>query len=171
MPNWCQCELEVAGPAARVREFLELSKGNDDGLETVLDFNSFIPYPPKWRELDRAFSRWLEANDLASEPPVHAYTKWGYLWCCDNWGTNGNARDATLGVRYARDGELVASFHFFTPWSEPSPVVLKASELFPDLRFALFYFEPLGDFTGSFRCQGGAVTIDERGPCTHEIVE
>lgn len=171
MPNRCHCELEVAGQAARVNEFLEFAKGADDRVETALDFNRFIPYPPEWRELDRVFARWLDAKDFTTKPPVDAYSKWGYSWCIENWGTNGNAREAVVAAKAEREGELVATVHFHTPWTEPAPVMLRASELFPDLRFDLGYFEPLGDFAGTFRCQGGAVTLDEWGPCTHEVID
>ncbi|QJX01100.1 DUF1281 family ferredoxin-like fold protein [Frigoriglobus tundricola] len=171
MPNWCRCEVEVSGRAERVREFLEFAKGDGDGRETVFDFNRFVPYPPEWRKLDEAFYAWLESNpDLSGGFPVHAYDKWGYLWCCRNWGTNSNATEPRYGDATEAAGTLTASVHFETAWCEPWPVVLKASELFPDLAFELHYFEPLGDFAGCYRCSAGVGT-DECWACDHVEVD
>lgn len=157
--------MEIRGRAGRVREFLAFAKGDDAGTETAFDFNRFAPYPPEWRELDAAFDRWLNGNpDPSGGVPVNAYDRWGYQWCCHHWGTNSNAKEARYGDTAENRGTLTASVHFETAWSEPWPVVLKASELFPDLTFVLHYFEPLGDFAGCYRCSAGVGT-DACWPC------
>lgn len=171
MPNWCRCELEVVGPEGRVREFLAFARGDDGGQPSVLDFNRFVPYPREWEELDAAFEAalnvWMEGGG-AGEPPVSAYTRWGGAWCAAHWGTYANASEVSCDGPAGRDGGCVASVWFKTPWSPPGPVVAKASSLFPDLEFALHYFEPLGDFAGCYRCAGG-VGADERWRCEHVI--
>lgn len=167
MTNWCRCEVRISGRAERVREFLAFAKGVDGGEETLFDFNRFVPYPRGWRDLDAAFWVWWNSRpDLSGEFPVHPYDKWGYTWCCNNWGTNTNARDARYGDYAERGEELSAAVEFETAWAEPWPIVLRASELFPDLTFVLHYFEPLGDFAGCYRCTAGVGT-DEWGPCEH----
>ena len=130
MPNWCDCELVVTGPTGRVREFVEFA-GRGGGAERHLDFDRFVPYPPRWEEMDLEFERWLERRDGRSEPPVHAYTEWGYLWCCENWGSCRNAHETVLTVDEGTDGTASAVYSFFTAWSPPTPVVLAASKLFP----------------------------------------
>src|SRR3954469_22023889 len=58
MPNWCECDLEISGPTATVRQFLEFAKGGEgdeqyQGGPSPFDFNRFIPYPREWGRMDR----------------------------------------------------------------------------------------------------------------------
>jgi hypothetical protein len=170
MPNWCRNEVRIDGRAERVRELLVFAKG-EDGTEALFDFNRFAPYPPEWREMDRKNAAWWEQPDLSTEPPPSAYSRWGFAWCVENWGTNSNAQNATIDRMTEEDGTLTACISFDTAWSEPRPLILKASELFPDLEFELLYFEPLEDFTGTFRCKAGTETFSEWGECQHTTVE
>jgi hypothetical protein len=55
----------------------------------------------------------------------HRHFTW-YSWACDNWGTKWNAYDF---AEYA-DGAI----SFETAWSAPLPVLLKLSEMFPDVQ-------------------------------------
>lgn len=168
MTNWCRCEVRVIGRAERVREFLEFAKGVDDGEETVFDFNRFVPYPRGRRDLDAAFWVWWNTRPNTSGAfPLHGSDKWGYSWRLDHWGTNSSASNAAYSDVAAYGERLTASVEFRTAWSPPMPVVLKASELFPDLEFDLGYFEPFGNFAGCFRCSGGLPTHDECWPCDH----
>ena len=151
MANWCRNEVRISGRENRVREFLEFAKSENG--ESLFDFNRFVPRPPQRRRMDRMYSGWTDA------------------WYGDNWGATSNACDARYDEMTERDGECTASVLFETAWSQPWRVVLMASQLFPDLQLELFYFEPHGDFTGRFRCEGGMVTFRESGPCEHTILE
>src|SRR5512135_2765813 len=56
------------------------------------------------------------------------------------------------------------SVHFDTAWSPPKPVIKRAAELYPALRFELRYFDCGCCFNGLFCCSGGEVVTDESGP-------
>src|SRR5262245_53136217 len=58
MPDWCECDLYIEGPTTRVEEFLTVAKGE----ELPFDFNRFVPYPEKFRELDRIAEEWEKQN-------------------------------------------------------------------------------------------------------------
>lgn len=46
-------------------------------------------------------------------------------WCCTNWGTKWNA--------YENEEYDINTIGFLTAWSNPKPVMLKLSKLYPDL--------------------------------------
>lgn len=56
-----------------------------------------------------------------------------YDWCCDNWGTKWNACDCVLTNNSRQD----IAYEFQTAWSDPEPVILRLSELFPDAMITL----------------------------------
>ena len=56
---------------------------------------------------------------------------------------------------------LEVVFHFDTAWSPPMPVIKRAAELFPALRFELHYFECGCCFNGLFCCSRGEVESNE----------
>ena len=142
MTNWCKCEVRIAGQMGRVREFLGFAKGHFGGAASVFDFNRFVP-----------------------GPRISAYSTRFDSWHFDNWGTKSNAVGATYRDFVACESELTAVVLFETAWTEPRPIIVRASELFSDLRFELHYFEPLGDFAGFFRCADGVVSDDNRWAC------
>ena len=56
------------------------------------------------------------------------------------------------------------SFQFYTAWDPPKPVIKRAAELFPVLRFELRYIEG-GAMSDLFSCSGGEVESEtESGP-------
>lgn len=52
-----------------------------------------------------------------------------YDWCCDNWGTKWNSCDCTV----IEDSDTHIVYGFQTAWTEPEPVVVRLSTLFPDV--------------------------------------
>lgn len=160
MPNWCENDLMVSGPTARVRDFLVFASSET----TLFDFDRFIPYPEEWAAKDRVWEAWLADPNPTGEMPSDGFNAGGYEWCVERWGTKWNACRVNVGDATECGGELSAALHFDTAWSPPRPVILKASELFPDLRFDLRYFEGRGGFCGTCICEGGSVTRDDTRP-------
>lgn len=70
--------------------------------------------------------------------------------------TKWNACECSLELG---DEKLV--YHFETAWSPPCPVILKASEMFPELEFRLEYFEGGAGFKGVFEAKGGKILVDK----------
>src|SRR3954454_10723684 len=67
MPNWCECDLEISGPTATVRRFLEFAEGGDGeegdtARPSPFHFTRFSPYPREWgrmaREAEAFRERW-----------------------------------------------------------------------------------------------------------------
>jgi hypothetical protein len=78
----------------------------------------------------------------------HGCKDW-YDWAVKNWGTKWNSSD---GV-YEND-----TLSFQTAWSLPEPVLVKLSEMFPDVRISVVYAdEDIGSNCGEFQLQDGNI--------------
>jgi len=162
MPNWCECDLPVEGPLSKVEEFLRFARGP----EVVLDFNRFLPNPEHFQELDRKAAEWDAERPGESEGrPTDGYNQGGYEWCMASWGTKWNASNPELNEEEDQRGTACRSVDitFATAWSPPKPVVLRAAELSPELKFDLRYFERGDGYNGLLRCANGEVLADLDG--------
>jgi hypothetical protein len=168
MPNWCECDLYVEGPSEKIDEFLQLVKTE----ESEFDFDRLIPYPEKYKRLDRIAEEWDKehpypwtAEDFSTRPK-DGYNQGGYKWCVANWGTKWPARNPITQEisSWRSEGgaeERQVKITFATPWSPPKPVIERGAQLFPGLLFDLRYFEAGAGFNGVFRCEGGEVIADK----------
>jgi hypothetical protein len=148
MPNHCDNDLYVRGKLAIIKEF-QLFGATEQEL---LDADRFIPYPEKFKELDALYKEQKREKD--------GFNSGGYEWCCENWGTKWGLYDCAL--LYEKKSSV--KYRFLSAWSPPLPVIKKMSELFPELRFTLRYYECGAGFKGVFECKGGAVKADTGGP-------
>ena len=171
MPNWCECDLSVSVPwgqelteedrkkakpeLKRFKEFSTTEKEIDGKKETnILDTNKFIPYPEKFRKLDKEAAK--AKNPFSVKD---GFSSGGYEWCCKNWGTKWGICHA----EFLEEGNEELKYEFECAWSPPLPVIKKMSELFPLLEFELRYFEMGCGFKGLYRCENGELTKDETG--------
>ena len=164
MPNWCVNKLYVAGPKKQVEDFLSKVSSED----TLFDFSGIIPYPEEWALMDRAHRQWeVDNRDIpwGERPPrpKDGYNQGGYEWCNSNWGTKWNA--GSIDLKRTTRGCTIS---FDTPWSPPSPVIVKASELFPKLTFTLKYWECGMGFKGTLWAQEGQTQEDESSYSGHK---
>jgi hypothetical protein len=170
MPNWCECDLLIDGPKAKVDEFLACMRSE----ESVFDFNRLIPYPDNFQELDRIAKEWDRQHappwspEVFKSRPMDGYNQGGHEWCLKNWGTKWPAREARVSDASewrAEDGTEHArvELNFETPWSPPKPVIERAARLFPELRFDLRYFDGGAMFNGMLVCEKGEVVADRSG--------
>ena len=97
--------------------------------------------------------------------PKDGFNSGGYDWCVANWGTKWPASRVEVEgpVTGYDEKTLEVVFHFDTAWSPPMPVIKRAAELYPALRFELRYFECGCCFNGLFRCSAGAVESNKCG--------
>ena len=190
MPNWCECELYVRtieSPESTqevLNNFKKHAEQEHGENTNVLSTEKFIPYPEKFREMDRICkveedkwekskpdnyneltederSEWLKNNPSPWQRGIKdGFNSGGHKWCCENWGTKWGICDAHLSY----EDDLEIHYDFSTAWSPPLPLILKMSEMFPLLEFQLRYFECGCCFNGIYICQGGEVTKDEDGP-------
>ena len=114
MPNWCDNELTITGPDVnKVLETIRSQTGEDQDVR-LFDFNTIIPYPQIYRDMDKRAEEYREKlNAIAKDDPERreklealgaeygvepgvswikdGYNSGGYEWCCDNWATKWNA--------------------------------------------------------------------------------
>jgi hypothetical protein len=150
MPNWCECDLSVSGPKEELKRFRETVRSGWGPL----DFNRIVPYPEEFWKADYNSKKVRER--LGKWIP-DGFNYGGISWCEHNWGCKWNAHEVI-----AEERKRSLFYGFETPWSPPLPVILKASEMFPGLRFSLRYYERGVGFQGVFAAKGGKVLKDER---------
>jgi len=168
MPNYCENDLWVRGDKADVDALL-LHVGMYKP-KPEFDFNTVIPYPEKYRQMDdeRALFGW-EAQPRPDDPErafkaaelkklEQAYVaKWGtrhdgynsggYEWCHATWGTKWNAGDV---ARRDYDGRICISFQ--TAWGPPIPVIIELAKRFPLVTLTIEFFERGMEVIGGFQC-------------------
>ncbi len=88
-----------------------------------------------------------------------------YDWCVNNWGTKWNS------YGYSEDRDIHSSV-FDTAWSAPKPVMLKLSEIIPDVRITLQWAdEDLGYNCGSAEYYNGELVCENLFENTKEAFE
>jgi len=175
MPNWCENELVVEGKTEEVKKFLERIgfKENGNGEEPDFDFNIFIPYPQKYKDIDKV------AEDMAKRErlkpieeqnwrniPADGFNSGGYDWCVKNWGTKWNACETTFEAleSYGENKEdSMIQINFETAWAPPKPVIEAIGKEYPELSFSLRYFECGAAYNGVLIIEKGKVESDNVG--------
>jgi hypothetical protein len=154
MPNWCNNKMYITGEEEKAKEVMDFI-GND------FDFKKIVPYPEKFKQMDEEYSRLTDCHRhvMSEEDKQNYLAKWGtewngfncggYDWCCDNWGTKWNVNE-NMDI-YDPDGVI----EFQTAWSPPEPIIVKLSEMFPEVEIKLVYEEPGVGFIGKLVCKNG----------------
>lgn len=145
MPNFCNNILEVYGDKDKLEAFLSKTKGENGAL----DFNSIIAYPEEYKKLDDIAEVERSKGNFEVKD---GYSSGGYEWCIKNWGTKWNAIDPH--VELDSDKAVII---FDTAWSPPEEAIEKASNMFEDLEFILYYSEPGNDFSGKITYHKGDI--------------
>jgi Ferredoxin-like domain in Api92-like protein len=137
MPNWCENDLTVRGPAAELDRF----------VAGGLDFNAAIPYPPEFAAQDAAAYAWEKAHPYGSEAfKAHLSER----------PTDGYDSLTRVGFK--------AKARFQTPWSPPLPVLDAWSQRYPTLTFGLRYYEGGMGFKGHYAVKAGEVIDNTTRP-------
>ena len=88
MPNWCECDLTVEVPSEDEKEqreealfelidFKKFATAGKNPLET----NKFIPYPKRFRQLDKKAQKVLKKT---GKYIADGFNQGGYEWCIEN---------------------------------------------------------------------------------------
>ena len=173
MPNWCECELTVTGPEADLTRFKETAREKypqEGETPRVLDENSFLPYPAKFRKKDERRREWAKENSIGGDPrnglkegvsysdcPKDGFNSGGYEWCIANWGTKWGICEPAV----VEESPRLAAYTFSCAWGPCLPVIEKMGEMFPTLRFVLNYYEGGMCFQGTLVVEDGETTHDE----------
>lgn len=143
MPNHCENDLYISGPADQVAALLTLIGA--DQTPPKFDFNALLPYPAKFAERD-AESRelgWQGFAEKYGQGAKDGYNDGGYEWCCENWGTKWPAYE----VQWRDEGSCLT---FQTAWSPPAPVIVELHKRFPLCTLHLESFESGAAFAAGF---------------------
>ena len=99
-----------------------------------------------------------------SNKVLYGATTW-YDWCCDNWGTKWNA--------YSNEQEDEDTISFETAWSNPEPIMLKLSEMYPDMVIEHWWAdEDMGNNAGWRIYKAGQIIEgDYSDSCSNEAYE
>lgn len=172
MPNWCQSDLFVTALPKNKEERKSFPKmlkrfiNHAEGEHGCLDMNKFVPYPNDFSNADKKayaiHEKWdtlnKEEKDKTPYPNIEdGYNHGGYDWYIRNWGTKWNFSEPIL----ASQEKLKAVYTFETPWGPPAPIIVKMSEMFPQLEFRLKYYEAGMAFQGVLKVKNGTITEDK----------
>lgn len=153
MPNWTDCFLNVKGDDTQVKKFDEKFHGRTphyDGKEAdeiTFSFAGIVPVPKE--VLAMPYSPEYKPDETMDDRRKQVC---GYNWQIANWGVKW---DVTMyEVEY---GEGFGYYHFQTPWSYPLEWLIKASKMFPELKFELEAFEEGNFFNHRVKVVGGEV--------------
>lgn len=141
MPNWIQNYVSIRGTTKE--RFNELIKKHFK--KGTLDFNTIIPQPRLKRECPIQYICDPKTEHIEADKKRHWFN-W-YAWNYDNWGVKWNACEGYIDNDYN-------GFYFETPWSCPMPVLLRLSQLYPELEFFVDVDGEIDEPYG-FRLKGG----------------
>ena len=154
MPNWCYCELSIVGSIEERIKFKSFAEGS--GL--MLDFNRFILYPERFRVMDEKCEKMRASGVPWEEIPKDGFNNGGYEWCIANWGTKWNASCDDV-----KEKSRSLVYRFDTAWDPPRPVIYLMAEMFPRLRFNLWFWEGGSGFQGQLMIRSHVVLKNMRG--------
>lgn len=97
---------------------------------------------------------------------IGAYRRYGtndwYQWNCKYWGTKWNAVTDMISIKYIHesDQDMQCEITFNTAWCAPTPIFDKYAELFPELKFEIYWAdEDVGVNTGYVEYINGKQTL------------
>ena len=134
---------------------------SDEWLRTVFE-----------RVMERAYKAGESERSKMSQKGqtyVSNYEKYGcttwYDWCCKFWGTKWNA--------YSNEQESEDTISFETAWSNPEPVMLKLSEMYPEATIEHWWAdEDMGSNDGYRVYRGGEIVEgDYYDSCSNEAYD
>ncbi len=150
MPNHITNIINIGGDNCskeRILEILEAIKNDEVGIGSI-DFNKIIPTP------DDIF----QGNLGADEEAKYGEKTW-YKFNTQHWGTKWNAYDF-----YPFD-EGSNQIEFLTAWSAPHPILIKLSEMYPDIQCKHMWADENIGFNVGEREYNNGLTVFENIPC------
>lgn len=156
MPNWCENHLVIAGKEDELDKLISKIKEVPSHLssdeikmeEGYCLFENLYPTPADLLIGDVPML--AETDEQKSNLEKHGYSDW-YSWRIDNWGTKWQETGLSIAQeKHVSKNTGIASigFNFDTAWAPALGVFEKASQLYPNIMFCLYYQEPGMGFCG-----------------------
>jgi hypothetical protein len=130
MPNWCNNNIEITGPAKTINAVWTAAQVEDSGL-----LNAIVPMPVELRDTTKG------SNGDA--------VNW-YDWSVKNWGTKWDVELEGLEYTDNDDGTATISGYFDSAWSPPIEAYNRFLEANPDFTVTGSYYEMGCDFAGFY---------------------
>ena len=138
MPNWCNNNIEIAGPVEKIKALWDTAQAEDGGL-----LNAMVPMPKALRDTTKG-----TGDELQTEQ-YDGFTNW-YDWSVSRWGTKW---DIDLeGIEYTDNGDGTATIsgYFDSAWSPPIEAYNRFLEANEDCGITASYYECGCDFAGLY---------------------
>lgn len=148
MPNWCDNDMQVKGPAQDIADIVakmeESSRVHPDGREN------------------------LAIGLLETFVPIG---EWDYDKAVKAWGTKWDVETYIPDIVEAEDGESLIGINFQSAWSPPCEALLQWSNSYPSCQFRIAYSEHGCCFWGVDIMQDGQVTDSQGGEIPDFVIE
>ena len=129
MPNYVSVNIKVNGNKKLIDKFfVNCFTGNN------FDFDKIVPEPRTIEECSPEYRANKDSHIVLDDE--RPWFDW-YAWHNRFWGTKWNAMDTNID----RNNNSVS---FDTAWNFPYPVMVKMTEMFPDLTFTIEWIEEQG---------------------------
>jgi hypothetical protein len=182
MPNWCNNNIEIAGPTDTIKQLWEdaqtaLVSTDRDGNESQ-SFGLLSAIAPCPRDLDivagslgdEAEQAKLEAKEQANLKK-HGHKNW-YDWQVANWGTKWDVSDEGLEFIDNGDGTAVITGWFDSAWAPPIGAYQIFDDMMDNCYITASYHEPGMDFGGFYESEGGEEYLEDlSGQCELDETE
>ena len=163
MPNWCHTRLTINGTKEQCRKFADAvpveqveidiydhSGGESKKIGTRTEeqmriIQTFLPCPPELLAVHSPV-RQDQAELAEANKKKFGYTDW-YEWENDVWGVKwGDCQTELEDEDEYADGTYSITYSFETAWGTSTRAFVRISDMFPEIKFNLFYSEESGSF-------------------------
>jgi len=153
MPNWCENNIEISGPADKLALFVSKIK-EGDGL-----LSAHYPMPEsKVQQLNESEDCFLHEirRSIGTDKEPTLDKAW-YYWKVHNWGTKWDIPNEDLSYCDLTPEDKTWTVSFMSAWSPPVAWLHKVSEDNPDLEFCLEFVEYGCWFAGAMTWKDGGM--------------
>lgn len=158
MPNWCDNEIIITGPASDLEKILDMAKSSENNL-----FDLIKQTPADLLENQAAHDKGDFEQALMGNKN-HAYGDW-YSWRIANWGTKWNPEDITA---FQRGNSVVLGFN--TAWSPAIAVFEELGAQYPEVSIIINYYEEGMGFIGQALVENGELQYDDTTDISSEML-
>jgi hypothetical protein len=174
MPNWVITRIYITGPEDKIKEF-EDKVIRLEGEEEVFSFNRINKRPeeldntqcppPKSKKIkvktlsgeELEIEEIVDCNNATPEMCKDLESRFGhnnwYDWNNWHWGTKWDCSESI----YSQEDKML---EFQTAWACPQEILLRMSEMFPDLQFNGSYADEDFGSNAGYITNGGAYSLD-----------
>lgn len=140
MPNWCETDFKLTGPAETISQLTRDLSLND--FTEVDDFlNRVVPQP---------------AELLADSTITSAEMPDWFQWRMRNWDVKWDAEPFTVNIT-----SKSVSGSLSTPWGPPIKIFKTLATRYPEIKIKLKWFEAGMGFQGEMILENGVVVFEE----------